>query len=179
MLLNPWPLNTDYYIRIIWRACKRTQTPGPRMLVLTNPTISGVGAKGLYVSQELQMLTHYSLKSTTQTFSQVCSFNPIPESWKQWDMTVQWPKALARTKAWLESWLYHLLSRVWSVVKSRWDNVCQGLGRMLGLKYLIKMTAISTVALQPYPSTNYPFSLPTCLKLAFQYSLLLLTQPYY
>ena len=58
------------------------------MLVLTNPTISGVGAKGLYVSQELQMLTYYSLKSTTQTFSQVCSFNPIPASWKQWVMTV-------------------------------------------------------------------------------------------
>lgn len=177
MLLNPRPLNTDYYIRITWRACKRTETPGPRMLVLTNPTISGVGAKSLYVSQELQMLTHYSLKSTTQTFSQVCSFNPIPASWKQWVMTVTTSpsknKSLARTLA------VSLTVRVWSMLKSRSDNVCWGLGRMLGLKYLIKMTAISTVALHPYPSTNYPSSLPTCLKLAFQDSLLLLTQPYY
>lgn len=81
-------LTKDY--RITWGACKKNKDSWA-MLALTNPRMSRVRAKGLYVSQEPQMLIHYSLKSSVQTFSQVCSFHLIPVSQKKlvrYDSTV-------------------------------------------------------------------------------------------
>lgn len=62
---------TKDYIRITWGACKKNKDSWA-MLALTN-------------------LIHYSLKSSVQTFSQVCSFHLIPVSQKKlvrYDSTV-------------------------------------------------------------------------------------------
>lgn len=66
-----------------WGACKRKKDSW--VIALTNPRKSGVGAKGLF-PKNLNADTPYSVQSTAQTVSQVCSFNPIqpPDNSEAW-----------------------------------------------------------------------------------------------
>lgn len=132
------------------------------MLALTNPRMSGIGVKGLYISQELWMLIH----SIAWNLLPIClslelQSHPSPHRVAKCDSTVT-------IKAWLEFWFYHLLAiRLWSVV--RHETMCNRTWQNVGLKEVFDKWLLLLILLFFYQhvSTGYASSLPALLKLAY------------
>lgn len=145
------------------------------MLALTNPRMSSIGGKDLYVSQELRMLTHSSLKSTAYIlkFAALIPSQP-PERVVKCDRQYSDNEGLVRSLTLsLTSRQIMVLGETWAKVSRTRQNV--GLKGIFN-KWLLSLVLLlfinmSQLAMHPHspPSSNW-----LALRIPF-----LLSQPFY